>query len=81
MRTMSTRTLQGLCLHMETENGLGVVHNCQCLNKCTKYTLSQTPFPSKMYTSTFFKWKICHENKEKKELNIDFFPHFDTPSP
>ncbi len=44
----------------------GAVYNCQHLNECTKHTLSQIPPPppQKVYTSTFFKWIICHENDE-----------------
>ncbi len=41
---------------------LGAVHDCQHLNEYTKHTLSQSTYPQKVYTSTFFKWIICHEN-------------------
>ena len=43
------------------------VHNRQCLSKlvCRTHTFLDSPPPQKMYTSTFFKWKICHENDIK----------------
>ncbi len=58
--------------------GLGAVHNCQYLNECTKHSLSQTPppLPQKMYTSTFFKWIICHEFLFLKVYRINFFFHW-----
>ncbi len=50
---------------------LGAIHNCQHLNESTKHILSQTPPPppppQKVYTSTFFKWIIYHENYCKKK--------------
>ncbi len=62
---------------------LGAIHNCQHLIECAKHTLSQNPFPpQKVYISTFFKWKICHEIdktkwvKMSKVYGINIFFHF-----
>ncbi len=49
---------------------LGAVYNYQQFTEWTKHALSQTPSPSTLppqnvYTSTFFKWIICHENDKK----------------
>ncbi len=59
------------CIDVESEithkySYLGVVHNCQYLNECTKHTFSDPPPLQKVYISTFFKWIICHENDKKK---------------
>ncbi len=55
-----------ICTILQHRNTLRAIHNCQHLNECTKYTLSHTTPPQKVYTSTFFKWIICHENDLKK---------------
>ncbi len=71
---------------------LGVVHNCQHLKECPKHTFPQTPPPpsvphQKLHTSTFFKWKYCHDffflnglNVRSKFTESKSFS-FDTPPP
>ncbi len=49
---------------------LRAIHNCQHLIECTKDTFTD-PAPPKVYTSTFFKWIICHENDKKIGKNVE----------
>ncbi len=55
--------INGVCVLLDTVY-LGPIQNCQHLNECTRYTLSQIPHQN-LYTSTFFKWIFCHENYNK----------------